>query len=96
MIGDGDVAAIMSNGDFNEDVVFGGTLTVQGWFTSESDATTPYPGVDIEAQKPSVICDTDDVTTVRNGMTALIRSITYTVVRIEKLGIGNSVVYLKT
>ena len=96
MIGDGDVAAIMSNGDFNEPAVFGGSLTVQGWFTDESDATSLYGQVQIEAQKPSFICDTDDVTTVRNGMTALIRSITYKVVRVEKLGIGNSVVYLKT
>jgi len=95
MIGDGDVAAIMSNGDFNEPAVFGGTLTVQGWFTDESDATNIY-GVDIEAQKPSFICDTDDVVSVQNRTSVVIRSRTFTVERIEKLGIGNSVVYLKT
>jgi len=96
MIGDGDVAAIMSNGDFNEPAVFGGTLTVQGWFTDESDATSLYGQVQIEAQKPSFICDTDDVVSVQNRTSVVIRSRTFTVERIEKLGIGNSVVYLKT
>ncbi len=96
MIGDGDVAAIMASGDWNVAAVFGGSLTVQGWFTSESDATTLYGQVDIEAQKPSFMCDTSDIVAVQNRTAVVINGTTYTVQRIEKVGTGMSVVWLQT
>ena len=94
MLGDGDLDSIFANGDFDEEVIFT-SVTVRGWFTDGSDATTMY-GVEIEASKPTLICKTDDITTVRNKMAVTIRSTAYTVERVEKLGTDNSVVYLKT
>jgi hypothetical protein len=96
MIGDGDVAAIMGSGDFDEEAVFNGSITVRGWFTDESDATNLYGQVDIEAQKPSMIFNTDDLGSVTNRMSVVVRSRTFTVERIEKNGTGLSVVWLKT
>lgn len=100
MIGDGDLDSIFNNGDFDEEVSFVTAaltppLKVRGWFTDGSDATTLY-GVEIEANRPSLICKTDDITTVRNKMTVTIRSVVYSVEKIERLGTGASVVYLKT
>jgi hypothetical protein len=98
MIGDDDLDAIFASGDFDEDAVFTiglSTLTIRGWFTDGSDATTMY-GVEIDASKPSLICKTDDLATVRNKMSVSIRSVNYTVEKIENIGTGVSVVYLKT
>lgn len=95
MIGDGDVEAIFNSGDFDEPAAFSNGLTVQGWFTDGSDATTMY-GVEIEASKPTLICSTDEIATVRSRMTVTIRSVVYTVEKIERNGTGASSVYLKT
>ena len=102
MIGDGDVATILANGDFDTDAVFtisSGptvTLTVSGWFTEQSDAVTMYGQVQVEAQKPTFTCETTAIATVRNKMAVTINSTAYTVERIEDTGMGVSVVYLKT
>ena len=100
MIGDGDVATILANGDFDTDAVFtisvGVTLTVSGWFTEQSDAVTMYGQVQVEAQKPTFQCETSAIATVRNKMAVTINSTAYTVERIEDTGMGVSVVYLKT
>jgi hypothetical protein len=101
MIGDDDLDTLFNNGDFDEEAVFvvtppSGTLAVRGWFTDGSDQTLMFGQVQIEAAKPSFMCKTSDLVTVRNGMTVTIRSTQYSVARIEKTGIGASVVYLKT
>jgi hypothetical protein len=99
MIGDGDLESIFESGDFDEEAVFdttGGPLTVRGWFTDPSDATTLFGQVQIEASKPSFICKTDAIATVRNRIAVTIRGTDYTVEKIEAIGIGASVVYLKT
>lgn len=102
MIGDGDVEAILSNGDFDTQAVFTlvasplSQVTVRGWFTSQSDEVTMFGQVQIEAQKPSFVCQTSAITAVRNMMSVVINSVTYIVERIEKTGMDASVVYLKT
>lgn len=99
MIGDDDLDSIFANGDFDEEAIFtisvGDALAVRGWFTDGSDATVMY-NVEIEAVKPSLMCKTDDITTVRNKMSVVIRGTTYTVEKISRVGTGVSVVYLKT
>lgn len=95
MIGDGDVEAIFNSGDFDETAAFSNGITVQGWFTDGSDATSMY-GVEIEASRPTFICSTDGIATVRSRMTVTIGSTVYTVEKIEKHGTGVSSVYLKT
>jgi hypothetical protein len=99
MIGDGDLEAIFASGDFDEDAVFtispNSDLTVRGWFTDGSEGSI-FPGVEIEAAKPSLICKTDDITDVRPRMVVNIRSTDYRVEKIERVGTGVSAVYLKT
>jgi len=95
MIGDDDLDAIFASGDFDEEATFSNGLIVRGWFTDGSDATVMY-NVAIEANKPSLICKTDDIASVRSRMTVTIRSVVYTAERIEKTGTGVSVVHLKT
>lgn len=68
---------------------------VSGHFTEGSDAVQQY-GVDIEAVEPSFTCKSSEITAIRNGMTATINATAYTVKRIQKIGTGVSVVYLKT
>ena len=102
MIGDDDLDAIFANGDFDEEAVFTlvesplSTLTIRGWFTEATDATLLFGNVEVEASKPSLTCKTADITAVRNKMSVSIRSTDYTVERVEQLGTGISVVYLKT
>jgi hypothetical protein len=102
MIGDDDLDAIFASGDFDEEAVFTivvsplSTLTIRGWFTDGSDATLLFGNVEIEASKPSLICKTADIATVRNKMSVSIRSTDYTVERVENNGTGLTVVYLKT
>lgn len=99
MLGDGDLDSIFSNGDFDEEAIFSlspGTLKVRGWFTDGSDATLMFGQVQIEASKPTLMCKTDDIVTVRNKMNVVIRGTTYSVEKIERNGTGVSVLYLKT
>lgn len=98
MIGDGDIEAIFENGDFDTSAVFttsAGSLTVSGWFTSASDATTIY-GVEIEAQKPTFVAPTSAIGAVKNKNPVAINAVNYIVERVEKVGTGVSVCYLKT
>ncbi len=72
------------------------SLTIRAWFTGPTDAVSIYGDVAIEAQKPTVICKTIDVDAVSRGDVATVRSTDYTIERIEKIGTGASVLYLKT
>lgn len=105
MVGDGDVAAIFSNGDFDTDAVFtitpanpptaAVTLTVPGWFTGASEQVNILTN-QVEAVLPMFDCETSAIATVKNRMSAVINSTTYTVERIQNLGTGISTVHLKT
>lgn len=101
MIGDGDVAAIMANGDFDTDAVFtistGPTVTstVSGWFTGATESVSILSG-ELEANDATFTCPTADVANVKNGMSVVIDGTTFEVKRKQKLGTGVSLIYLKT
>ncbi len=96
---DEDLEAIFTSGDFDTCATFtisaGNELCVDGIFTDASDETVMY-GVAIEAQKPTLQVQTSKITTVRTKMAVEIDGTSYQVERIEKIGQGMSVVYLKT
>ena len=104
-VGDGDVAAILENGDFNTDAVFTlsvsptVTLTVQAWFTDGTEGVA-MQGVEIEASDPTLMVSTADInvvgSVVKNKMSVTANGSTYTVERIQDTGMGISVVHLKT
>lgn len=99
MLGDSDLGVIFANGDFDTSAVFTtttGPSTVRGWFTSESDQTLMFGQVQIEAQKPTFMCETERVANIMPKMSVTIDAVVYTVENIEKVGTGVSVVYLKT
>lgn len=97
MIGDDDLS-IFENGDFDTAAVFASapSVTVRGWFTGQSDEVTMYGQIQIEAQKPTFTCPTDAIDGVTSKTSVVIDGVTYIVERIQKLGTGVSVVYLKT
>lgn len=97
-----DLAAIFEN-DFTTDVVFvidpddlEQNITARGKFTAASEGVNLMGNVEVEASKPSVVCMTSQITTVKNRMTATVDSVNYTVEKIEPTGVGTSVVWLKT
>ena len=97
---DDDLEAIFSSGDFDTCGVFtisaGNELCVNGIFTDATDEVRQFGEVVIEAMKPTLMVQTSAITTVRNKMAVEVRSTTYQVERVEKVGQGMSVVYLKT
>ncbi len=103
MIGDGDLAAIFENGDFDTVAEFtistGNTLTVKGWFTGATEQTNPLSG-EIEATMPMFDCESSKLEqsgrVVRKGMTVEIDDVTYTVERKQVLGNGVTTVHLKS
>jgi hypothetical protein len=70
-------------------------ITVLGFYTYGSDKVLMY-GVEVEAVEPSFTCKTPAIAAVRNKMTVTIASSSRTVERVQKIGNGTSVVYLKT
>lgn len=109
MIGDGDLDAIFANGDFDEEAVFtitpaappdpAVTLTIRGWFTPRTDATLFFGQVGVESAKPSLTCKTADIEDDEDDIlrkSVSIRSVNYTVEKIENNGTGISVIWLKT
>lgn len=97
MIGDGDVEAILGSGDFDTAAEFPSIgLTIRAIFNEPSDATIIY-GQQIEAVEPSLICSTDDLTSgVKPQIAVAVNERTFTIVRIEKSGVGMTTLYLKT
>ncbi len=102
MIGDGDLELIFESGDFDVEVVFiinpddeDQNLTVRGIFTAASEGVQLMGNVEVEAQKPSVVCLTNEIGSVTNKMAVTIDSVGYTVGKIEPTGVGTSVVWLK-
>jgi hypothetical protein len=99
VLGDDDLDAIFSSsGDFTQLGTFdvsGESLEVYGIFTDASALPTMFE-VGVRAGLPSFTCKTTDVATVRNKMSVVIGGTTYKVEDIEKVGVGTSVVWLKT
>lgn len=67
----------------------------KGIFTDATDGTTSY-GVEIDAQRPTLMVRTADLTNIVRGTTTVtVNAVTYTVMKIEELGTGDTVLYLK-
>lgn len=67
----------------------------KGIFTAATDGTNAY-GVDIDAQRPTLMIRTADITGMDAGTTTVtIDAVSYTVMKIERTGTGDSVLYLK-
>lgn len=98
MISDNDLDDCFLTSDFAQNAVFtisvGNTLTVAGYFNAGSDAVEQY-GMQIEAVGPTFQCKTASISTVVRGMSVTVNSATYKVERIQKVGTGVSVCYLK-
>ncbi len=98
-----DLAATYDTDDFAQCVTFtlasGGTLKINGVFTEGTEAIE-LQDTRIEAVEPNVTCQTSDITALRKEDTASLKvdgvTRTFTVKRIQKIGTGDSVVYLKT
>jgi hypothetical protein len=85
--------AIYDTGGFGESVTFTGGITVNAIFTTATDESVSQ-GITIEAMKPTLMCKTSGITAVKPKHTVTVRSTVYVVERIEKIGTGDSVVYL--
>lgn len=94
-IDDGDIEAIMSNGDFDVPAVFSGSLTVNGWFTDATQQVSLLTN-EIETVLPSFTCAASAITTVKRGNSVSVDGRTFTAERIEKIGNGTALVHLKT
>lgn len=98
MIGDGDLDLIFENGDFDTPAEFTSIgLTVRAIFNEPTDETVMYGQVQVEAMKPSVICESSKLTSaVVPKIAVTINDRDFTVERIEKTGVGMTVLHLKT
>lgn len=98
MIGDGDLEAIFESGDFDTAAEFTSIgLTLRAIFNEPTDETIMFGQVQVEAQKPSIICLTSEVTSaVVPKIPVTVNGRTFTVERIEKSGVGMTTLYLKT
>src|SRR5438034_936907 len=71
------------------------TVAVYGRFIESTEAVNFATG-ELEAYDNSFECRTSEITSVKNGNTVVINAVTYEVKRKQNLGIGVSLVYLKT
>jgi hypothetical protein len=87
--------AIYDTGGFGESVTFTGGITVNAIFTPATEGTNAF-GVEVEGARDTLMCRTSEITAVKPRHTVVVRSVTYTVITIEDVGTGDSVVQLKT
>lgn len=96
---DADLDAIFEGDDLDQvDAVFttaGGAVSARGFFTGPSDAVT-IADTRIEAAEPTFMARTAEIGSVRRGDAVSVVNDVYSVQRIQKLGDGMSVCYLKT
>lgn len=97
MISDNDLDGCFGTADFAETAIFtvlGLPVAVVGYYTGASDAVDQF-GVQIEAVEPNFTCRTAEISGVSRGTAIDLDAGTYTVNRIQKIGTGVSVCYLK-
>jgi ketosteroid isomerase-like protein len=97
MISDSELDGCFDTEDFAQNAVFtvsGSPVTVAGYFTAGSDAAEQY-GILVEAVDPTFTCRTTAITGVTRGTAVTVNSASYTVQRVQKIGTGVSVCYLK-
>jgi hypothetical protein len=96
---DADLAAIFEGDDLDQtDAVIttsGGAVTARGFFTLPTDGVT-INETRIESAEPTFMCQTADITAVRKGDAVSVADDVFSVERIQKVGAGMSVCYLKT
>lgn len=96
---DADLAAIFEGDDLDQvDAVItttDGAVTARGFFTLPTDGVT-INETRMEATEPTFVCQTADITSVRRGDAMSVAEDVYSVERIQKIGAGMSVCYLKT
>lgn len=73
----------------------GTARSVWGHFTEATESVSIYTG-QIEANDASFSTNTADVADVKNGMAVEINGSTLTVKRKQRIGTGDSILYLKT
>lgn len=101
MIGDGDLELIFESGDFDTSASFATTPTatvIRGWFNDGTSPTTLF-GQQIEAQTPSFVTPTENLTTAMKAfnLAVTINAIAYKVMNVVDLGpVGVSEVQLRT
>lgn len=100
-VGDGDIESIFENGDFDTAAIFttsgplGGLITVNGWFTDSTEEVNVMTQK-VEAVNPTFACATSEITNIVRAAGVEINSVQYSIERIERTGIGASLVHLKT
>ena len=96
---DADLAAIFEGDDLDQvDAVFttaGGAVSARGFFTGPTDAVT-INETRIEAAEPTFMVRTAEIGAVRRGDALSVSNEVYSVQRIQNVGDGMSVCYLKT
>lgn len=92
---DADMAAIMNAGDFTQDVIVAGQ-TIKGDFTDATQSTDMMDSSRVETHAPTLMCLTEDVEDVTRGAAVTVGSRSFTVERNQRVGQGQSVLYLKT
>lgn len=97
---DEDLDLMFEDDEFNTCAEFtisaGNVLTVKGTFAAASQGVLMFGSVEVEAAKPSFTARTSCLTTVRPKMAVTIDDVAYTVEKVEPVGVGPSVVWLKT
>jgi len=84
--------------DFDTSAVFAtspATTTVSGIFTGGTKETLLYGQVQVEASSPSFTARTSQIGFVTTKMNVTINAISYKVEKIEDVGTGQSVVWLR-
>lgn len=95
MIGDGDIEAIFSNGDFDVVATFPGSRSVSGWFTDGTQQVSVFTN-EIEAVNPMFDFATSETGSLKRGDTVTINGTDYTVERKQVLATGVTTLHLKT
>jgi hypothetical protein len=70
-------------------------VCINGDFTEPTDAAVMY-GTEIEAQRPTFVVKSSDLTLIKDGMRVEIADVSYIIARQAKVGTGMTVLYLKT
>ncbi len=97
MISDNDLDDCFLTDDFASEASFtvgGSPVTVSGYFTAGTDAVQVF-GTEIEAVAPTFVCKTADTSGVGQGTAVTVNAAGYTVEKIQTVGNGVTVCYLK-
>lgn len=96
---DADLNSIFEGSDLDQvNATFaatGGNVTTKGFFTAPTDSVQIGETM-IEAYEATFMCRTSAIATVRKDDAVTVNAVSYNVKRIQKVGAGMSVCWLKT